>query len=69
MDILNGDVTVTNLQWKNLIEQNQKKRLQLARNEAKERMFKSNTKVKYLSNSLKHKALDQDYENHHRHHW
>ena len=47
---------------KNFIEQYQKKLLQLARNEAKERMYKSNTKVKYLSNSLKHKVLDQDYE-------
>ena len=28
----------------------------------KERMCKTKTKVKYLSNSLKHKALDQDYE-------
>ena len=47
---------------KSLIEQYQKKLLQLAKNEAKERMYKSNTKVKYLSNSLKHKVLDEDYE-------
>ena len=47
---------------KNLIGRYQKKLLQLARNEAKERMYKSNTKVKYLSNSLKHKVLEQDYE-------
>ena len=39
-----------------------KKILQIARNEAKERMYKSNTKIKYLSNSLKHKVLDHDYE-------
>ena len=26
-------------------------------------MYKTNSKVKYLSNSLKHKVLDQDYEN------
>ena len=38
---------------KNLIEQYQKKLLQLARNEAKERMYKNNIKVKHLSNSLK----------------
>ena len=25
-------------------------------------MYKSHTEVKYLSNSLKHKVLDQDYE-------
>ena len=47
---------------KNLIEKYQKKLLQLARNEAKERMYKSNTKVKHLSNSLRHKVLDEDYE-------
>ena len=47
---------------KNSIEQYQKKLLQFARNEAKERMYKSNTKVKYLSNSLKHKVLNQDSE-------
>ena len=39
---------------KNLIEQNQKKLLQLARTEAKEIKEKSNTKVKYLSSSFKH---------------
>ena len=43
-------------------EQYQKKLLQLARNEAKERMYKSTTKIKHLSTSLKHKVLDQDYE-------
>ena len=43
-------------------EQYQKKLLQLARNEAKERMYKSTTKIKHLSNCLKHKVLDQDYE-------
>ena len=32
----------------NLIDQYQKKLLQLARNEIKERKYKSNTKVKYL---------------------
>ena len=32
------------------------------RNKAKERMYKSNTKEKYLSNSLKCKVLDQDNE-------
>ena len=42
----------------NLIDQYQKKLLQLARNEIKEIKYKSNTKVKYLSNSLKHKVLD-----------
>ena len=47
---------------KNLIGKYQKKLLQFARNEEKERMYKNNTKVKYLSNSLKHKVLDQDYE-------
>ena len=47
---------------KSLIEQYQKKLLQLARNEAKERMYKSTTKIKHLSTSLKHKVLDQDYE-------
>ena len=47
---------------KSLIEQYQKKLLQLARNEAKERMYKSTTKIKHLSNSLKHKVLDHDYE-------
>ena len=47
---------------KSLIEQYQKKLLQLARNEAKERMYKSTTKIKHLSNCLKHKVLDQDYE-------
>ena len=36
--------------------------MQLARNEAKERMYKSTTKIKHLSNCLKHKVLDQDYE-------
>ena len=25
-------------------------------------MYKSNTKIKYLSNSLKYKVLDHDYE-------
>ena len=45
---------------KNLMEQYQKKLLQLARNEAKERMYKNNIKVKHLSNSLKHKVSDQD---------
>ena len=47
---------------KNVIGQYQKKLLQFARNEEKERMYKNNTKVKYLSNSLKHRVLDQDYE-------
>ena len=46
----------------NLIEHYQKKLLQLSRNEVKERMYKDNIKVKHLSNSLKHKLLDQDYE-------
>ena len=39
---------------KNLIGQYQKKLLQLAANEAKERMYKSTTKIKHLSNCLKH---------------
>ena len=30
--------------------------------QTKERMCQSNTKVKYLSKSLKHKVLDHDYE-------
>ena len=50
---------------KNLIEQYQKnniKTLQLGRNEAKDRMYKSTAKIKHLSNCLKHKILDQDYE-------
>ena len=47
---------------KSLIEQYQKKLLQLARNESKERMYKTTTKTKHLSNCLKHKVLDQDYE-------
>ena len=47
---------------KNSIEQYQKKLLQVARNEAKEKMYRSNSKVKQLSNSLKHKVSDQDYE-------
>ena len=34
---------------KNLIKQYQKKLLQLPRNEAKERMYKSTTKIKHLS--------------------
>ena len=44
---------------KNLMDQYRK---QLVRNEAKERMYKSNTKVKYLLNSWKHKILNQDYK-------
>ena len=47
---------------RNLIEQYQKKLLQLARNEAKETMYKSTTKIKHLSNCLKHKVLDHDYK-------
>ena len=43
---------------KNLIKQYQKKLLQLARNEAKKRMYKNNSKVKHLSNSLKCKGFD-----------
>ena len=47
---------------KNLIEQYQEKILLLATNETNERMYKSTTKIKHLSNCLKHKVLDQDYE-------
>ena len=36
--------------------------LQPARNETKERMHRSTTRIKHLSICLKHKVLDQDYE-------
>ena len=45
-----------------LIEQYQEKILLLATNETNERMYKSTTKIKHLSNCLKHKVLDQVYE-------
>ena len=45
-----------------LIEQYQEKILLLATKETNERMYKSTTKIKHLSNCLKHKVLDQVYE-------